>query len=71
MIHSRELVTHLATGKFTLFRITKDFIRIYINLVLMVIHKRKRMKIELTNGGPPGTKAGCPMRGLLLGCDIS
>ena len=29
------------------------------------------MKIELTNGGPPGTKAGCPMRGLLLGCDIS
>ena len=29
------------------------------------------MKIELTNVGPPETKAGCPMMGLLLGCDIS
>ena len=29
------------------------------------------MKIELTNVGPPGAKVGCPMRGLLLGCDIS
>ena len=29
------------------------------------------MKLEVTNGGPPGAKAGFPMRGLLLGCDIS
>ena len=29
------------------------------------------MKIELTNVGAPGAKAGCPMRGLLLGFDIS
>ena len=28
------------------------------------------MKIELTNVGAPGAKAGCPMRGLLLGFDI-
>ena len=40
---------------------------------LMVIYKRKRMKIEVTNDRPPGlsihakTKAGCPMRGLLPG----
>ena len=45
--------------------------RLYINLVSMVIYKRKRMKIEMTNGGPSGPKAGCPMRGVLLGCDIS
>ena len=45
--------------------------RVYINLVPMVIYKRKRIKIEMTNGGPPGAKAGCPMRGLLRGCDIS
>ena len=39
----------------------------------MVICKWKMMKIELTNGGPPEAKAGCPMRGLimLLSCDIS
>ena len=35
------------------------------------IYKRKMMKIDLTNGGPLGAKAGCPVRGLLLGCDIS
>ena len=35
------------------------------------IHTQKWMKIELTNGEPPGEKAGCPIRGLLLGCDIS
>ena len=29
------------------------------------------MKIELTNVGPPGAKDGYPMRGLLLGCNIS
>ena len=29
------------------------------------------MKIELTNVGPRGAKDGCPMMGLLLGCDIS
>ena len=29
------------------------------------------MKIELTNVGPPGAKAGCPMKSVLLGCDIS
>ena len=63
--------THLVAGKFTLFRTTKDFIWVYINLVPMVIYKRKMMKIQLINGGPPGAKAGCPMRGLLLGCDIS
>ena len=45
--------------------------RVYINLVPMVIYKRKRMEIELTNVGAPGAKAGCPMRGLLLGCDTS
>ena len=56
--------THLVTGKFTLFRTNKDFIRVYINLVPKVIYKRKRMKIEMTNGGPPGAKAGCPMRDL-------
>ena len=56
---------------FTLFRTIKDFFRVYINLVPTVIYKRKRMKIELTNGGTPGAKAGCPMKGLLLGCDIS
>ena len=63
--------THLVTGKFTLFRTTKYFIRVYINLVPTVIYKRERMKIELTNGGTPGAKAGCPVRGLLLCCDIS
>ena len=62
---------HLIIGKFTLFRATKDFIRVYINLVPKVTYKRKRVKIELTNGGPLGAKAGCSMRGLLLGCDIS
>ena len=29
------------------------------------------MKKELTNVGAPGAKAGFPMRGLLLGFDIS
>ena len=29
------------------------------------------MKIEMRNGGLPDPKAGCPMRGVLLGCDIS
>ena len=45
--------------------------RVYIHLVQVVIYKRKKMKIEMTNVGPPGAKAGCPMRVLLLGCDIS
>ena len=63
--------THLVTGKFTLFRTTKDFMRAYINLVTMVMYKQNWTKIELTNGGPPRAKAGCPVRGLLLGCDIS
>ena len=43
---------------------------VYISLVSMVVYKRKKMKRELTNGGLPGAKAGCPMRGLLLGCDM-
>ena len=29
------------------------------------------MKTELTNVGAPGANAGCPMKGLLLGFDIS
>ena len=49
-----------------LFRTTKDFMRVYITLVPMVICKRKRVNKELTNGGPPGAMVGCPMRGLLL-----
>ena len=52
------------------------FLRLFrttINLVPMIVYKWKRMKIELINGALPGlsirvkTKAGCSMRGLLLG----
>ena len=69
MVQSRELVTEHIWSQVNLhcFGLPKTwyFMRVYINVVPMVIYKRKRMKIELTNGGHR-----CPMRGLLLGCDI-
>ena len=76
MVQSRELVSEHIWSQVDLqcFGLTRThliYFRVYINLVPMVIYKRKMMKIELTNGGPPGAKARCPMRGLLLGCDIS
>ena len=63
-------ITYLVTGKFILFQTAKYFIRVYVNVVPMVIYKRKRMKIDLTNSGPPRAKAECPMRGLVLVCFI-
>ena len=63
-----DLSCILVTSKFTLFRTTKDFIRVYINLVPMVICKRMRMKIEWWT---PGGKGWMFNGGLLLGCDIS
>ena len=51
--------THLVTGKSTLFRTTKDLV-FYEGLhkfsVNGHIFKQKRMKIELTNGGPSGQR---------------
>ena len=75
MVQSRELITEHIWSQVNLhyFGIPKTwhFMKVYINLVPMVIYKWKKMKIELTNGAPTGAKAGCPMKGLLLGCDIS
>ena len=75
MVQSRELVTEHIWSQVNLqcFGLPKTwyFMRVYINLVPIVDYIKERMKIELTHGGPPGAKAGCPMRGLLLGCDIS
>ena len=76
MVQSRELVAvHIwSQVTLTLFRTTKDLVfneslhKFSVNGQLYI---RKRMKIELANGGLPGAKAGCPMRDLLLCCDIS
>ena len=77
MIQSRELVTEHIWSHVNLhcFGLPKTwyFMRVYINVVPTVIYKRKRMKMELVkfNGGPAVEKVGCPMRRVLLCCDIS
>ena len=72
VVQSRELVTEHIWSQVNIhsFGLPK-IIRVYINLVPIVIYKRKRMKIELTNGGHPGPKGWMSIEGFVTWLDIS